>query len=51
MTDGNWFAMRPSGTEPKIKFYFYAKSDNIDESQELVNDMKTAVGEMVQSIE
>ena len=51
MTDGNWFAMRPSGTEPKIKFYFYAKSDNMDESQELVNDMKTAVGEMVQSIE
>ena len=51
MTDGNWFAMRPSGTEPKIKFYFYAKSDNMDESQELVNDMKTAVGEMVQNIE
>ena len=51
MTDGNWFAMRPSGTEPKIKFYFYAKSDNMDESQELVRDMRTAVGEMVHSIE
>jgi len=23
MDDGSWFAMRPSGTEPKIKFYFY----------------------------
>ncbi len=23
MVDGSWFAMRPSGTEPKIKFYFY----------------------------
>ena len=22
--DGTWFAMRPSGTEPKIKFYYYA---------------------------
>ena len=51
MTDGNWFAMRPSGTEPKIKFYFYAKSDNMNESQELVRDMRTAVGEIVQSIE
>ena len=51
MTDGNWFAMRPSGTEPKIKFYFYAKSDNMNESLELVHDMRTAVGEIVQSIE
>jgi len=51
MTDGNWFAMRPSGTEPKIKFYFYAKSDNMNESQELVRDMRTAVAEMVHSIE
>ena len=51
MTDGNWFAMRPSGTEPKIKFYFYAKADSMDESLESVKDMRTAVGEMVQSIE
>ncbi|MCR4589262.1 MAG: phospho-sugar mutase [Lachnospiraceae bacterium] len=25
MDDGLWFAMRPSGTEPKIKFYFYGE--------------------------
>ena len=25
LEDGSWFAVRPSGTEPKIKFYFYAK--------------------------
>ncbi len=23
--DGSWFAIRPSGTEPKIKFYIYTK--------------------------
>ncbi|MBQ9549932.1 MAG: phospho-sugar mutase [Lachnospiraceae bacterium] len=28
MTDGSWFAMRPSGTEPKIKFYFYTFDRN-----------------------
>ena len=30
LTDG-WFAVRPSGTEPKIKFYIAAKADTIDE--------------------
>ena len=52
MTDGNWFAMRPSGTEPKIKFYYYAKSmDNEKEARDAVKDMKEAVGEMVEKIE
>jgi phosphoglucomutase len=52
MTDGNWFAMRPSGTEPKIKFYYYAKSmDNEKEAKDAVEDMKEAVGEMVEKIE
>lgn len=27
MTDGRAFAVRPSGTEPKIKFYIYVKPD------------------------
>ncbi len=26
MVDGSWFAMRPSGTEPKLKFYVYTVS-------------------------
>ena len=52
MTDGNWFAMRPSGTEPKIKFYYYAKSmDDEKEAKDAVEDMKEAVGEMVEKIE
>jgi hypothetical protein len=24
LENGSWFAVRPSGTEPKIKFYFYS---------------------------
>ena len=52
MTDGNWFAMRPSGTEPKIKFYYYAKSmDDEKQAKDAVEDMKEAVGEMVEKIE
>ena len=52
MDDGSWFAMRPSGTEPKIKFYYYAKSmDNKDEADRAVQEMKEAVGELVEKIE
>ena len=32
--DGNaWFAVRPSGTEPKIKFYFGVCEDNYEKAQ------------------
>ena len=51
MTDGNWFAMRPSGTEPKIKFYYYAKSSDKKDAQAAVADMKQAVNEIVETIE
>ena len=51
MTDGSWFAMRPSGTEPKIKFYYYAKSMDREEAQSAVADMKEAVEGMVEKIE
>ena len=51
MTDGNWFAMRPSGTEPKIKFYYYAKSSDKNDAQAAVADMKKAVNEIVETID
>ena len=49
---GSWFAMRPSGTEPKIKFYYYAKSmDHKEEADEVVQEMKEAVEDLVEKIE
>ncbi|SDW02676.1 alpha-phosphoglucomutase [Marininema mesophilum] len=33
-TDNSWVAIRPSGTEPKIKFYISAVADIIDAAQE-----------------
>ena len=51
MTDGSWFAMRPSGTEPKIKFYYYAEADEKEVSQNRVKDMVASVNEMIEKIE
>ncbi|MBQ9168484.1 MAG: phospho-sugar mutase [Oscillospiraceae bacterium] len=48
--DGTWFAMRPSGTEPKIKFYYYAVADNKEESAGRVEDMKKAVDLLIREV-
>ena len=32
-SDGSWFAVRPSGTEPKIKFYFVCVDKTINDAQ------------------
>ncbi|MDI3092384.1 phospho-sugar mutase [Priestia megaterium] len=34
LEDGSWFTIRPSGTEPKAKFYFGVKGSSLKESQE-----------------
>lgn len=43
LEDGTWFAMRPSGTEPKLKFYFYARKDSEAEARKRVEELKTSV--------
>ena len=49
--DGSWFALRPSGTEPKIKFYYYAVSADPDTSTRAVDAMVREVQEMADSAE
>ena len=34
MNDNAWCAVRPSGTEPKIKFYFGVKGSSLEDSEE-----------------
>lgn len=42
-----WVAMRPSGTEPKIKFYFGTKAENIEVAEarlrQMENEMKILI--------
>ena len=48
--EGTWFAMRPSGTEPKIKFYYYAVADTKEKSAGQVEEMKAAVDELIRQV-
>ena len=43
LEEGSWFAIRPSGTEPKIKFYFYAigkdREDALDKNKKIKDEI------------
>lgn len=51
MEDGSWFAMRPSGTEPKIKFYYYSVSAQREEAADRVRRMRTAMDRLIDRVE
>lgn len=40
LEDGSWVAVRPSGTEPKCKFYFSVRANNLTEAEEKLKVMK-----------
>ena len=50
LADDMWFAIRPSGTEPKIKFYFAVKGASERESEQLLKELEEAVMTVVEKI-
>lgn len=45
--DGGWMAVRPSGTEPKIKFYYSVKGESMKASEDKVESLRSAVKELM----
>lgn len=44
---GAWCCVRPSGTEPKVKFYMGVKEESLDKAAEALENLKAAMTEIV----
>ena len=50
LTDDAWVCVRPSGTEPKVKFYYGVKGTSLEDADEKSDIMGKAVLDMVDSM-
>jgi len=46
LEDGSWIAVRPSGTEPKIKFYIGAVADSNSAADQKVRDFQATIDQL-----
>ena len=51
LEDDSWFAIRPSGTEPKIKIYINAIGNDMDESKDKLVKINKFMQDIIDSIE
>ena len=50
LTDDAWVCVRPSGTEPKVKFYFGIKGSSLADADAKAEAMKVAVNALVEKM-
>lgn len=48
LEDGSWMCLRPSGTEPKIKFYFGVSSNSLHESKQKLAEIEQKLMDLVE---
>lgn len=47
LADGSWIAIRPSGTEPKCKFYYCVKGKTVEEAKAKTKAYQEAMDELI----
>jgi phosphoglucomutase len=50
MADGSWLCVRPSGTEPKVKFYYGVIGKSMEEAKQLSKEFGEAVVKMIENM-
>lgn len=50
LADGTWLAIRPSGTEPKIKFYIGTEDDTQETVNQRLDSYIKAVNELIEKL-
>ena len=47
LEDNAWLCVRPSGTEPKVKFYYGVKGHSLEDANELSAELGKEVIDMI----
>ena len=51
LENGSWFAVRPSGTEPKIKFYFYSDQESREKALQVNKAIREDIMATIMAVE
>lgn len=50
LEDESWIAIRPSGTEPKIKFYIGCKGNTVEQAENIINNIERYIERAIKTI-